>query len=108
LPIAVYSLGNANYGSEEVITYETGYRTTFFKSVSFDVTGFYNNYQDLRYVQNATAMPVFTGYTTPMQQSLLFNNHLQGRTYGVEIASVWQMLDWWRWDANYSWLHSDS
>jgi iron complex outermembrane recepter protein len=106
-PIAVYSQGSPNYGAEDVITYEVGYRTTFSKSASLDVTGFYNNYENLRYVQSATAQPVFNGFNTPMTQTLLFNNQLQGRTYGIEIASVWQMLDWWRWDVNYSWLHSD-
>jgi iron complex outermembrane receptor protein len=36
----------------------------------------------------------------------MFTNNLQGKTYGIEIATVWQMLDWWRWDMNYSWLHT--
>jgi len=37
---------------------------------------------------------------------LNFTNNLAGKTYGVEIATIWQMLDWWRWDVNYSWLHT--
>ena len=50
-PVAVVAQGNPNFQSEEVITYEAGYRTTFSKSVSLDVTGFYNDYRDLRYCQ---------------------------------------------------------
>jgi iron complex outermembrane receptor protein len=101
-PVAVISQGDTNFMSEEVISYEAGYRTTFSKSVSLDVTGFYNDYRDLRY-----SLPVaqdFNGaYVT---QSLAFSNALSGKTYGIEIATVWQMLDWWRWDVNYSWLHT--
>lgn len=94
--------GNPDYHSEEVITYEVGYRTTFSKSASLDVTGFYNNYRDLRY--SRPTLPIFNG--TSLIQPLTFTNNLQGETYGVEIATVWQMLDWWRWDINYSWLHT--
>lgn len=100
--IALLSQSNPNFRSEEVIAYEAGYRTTFAKSVSVDITGFYNDYRDLRSVAPGT--PYFNG--TSMVLPLKFTNNLMGRTYGVEIATVWQMLDWWRWDANYSWLHT--
>ncbi len=99
-PVAVVIQGNPAYRSEEVISYELGYRSTFSKSVSLDVTGFYNNYRDLRY--GVQGIPSFTG--TELIQPLNFTNSLKGQTYGVEIATVWQMLDWWRWDVNYSWL----
>jgi iron complex outermembrane receptor protein len=101
-PVAVVAQGNTGFRSEEVITYEAGYRTSFSKSVSLDVTGFYNDYRDLRYALQA--MPSFNGaYVT---QPLDFTNQLGGKTYGIEIATIWQMLDWWRWDVNYSWLHT--
>jgi iron complex outermembrane receptor protein len=101
-PIATVAQGNSGYMSEEVITYEAGYRTTFSKSVSLDVTGFYNDYRDLRYALQGT--PFFNG--TSLVVPLNFTNNLAGKTYGVEISTIWQMLDWWRWDVNYSWLHT--
>jgi iron complex outermembrane recepter protein len=101
-PIQVVAQGNTNYKSEEVISYEAGYRTTFSKAVSLDITGFYNDYRDLRSVDQGT--PSFNG--TSVTQPLDFTNNLGGETYGVEIATIWQMLDWWRWDVNYSWLHT--
>jgi iron complex outermembrane receptor protein len=101
-PVAIVSQGNPHFKSEEVISYEIGYRTTFSKSVSLDITGFYNDYHDLRFSLQQT--PTFNGaYLT---QPLMFSNPMKGKTYGVEIATVWQMLDWWRWDVNYSWLHT--
>lgn len=101
-PIGVVAQGNADYMSEEVIAYEAGYRTTIFKSVSLDISGFYNDYRNLRYGQQG--MPSFTGASLVVP--LNFTNQLGGKTYGVEIATIWQMLDWWRWDLNYSWLHT--
>jgi iron complex outermembrane receptor protein len=105
-PVAVMTQGNPNFKSEEVISYEMGYRTTFSKSVSLDVTGFYNDYRDLRYSLPGTpdTSGIFSGQ--PVIQPVTFTNALQGKTYGVEIATVWQMLNWWRWDVNYSWLHT--
>ncbi|MCK9606844.1 MAG: TonB-dependent receptor [Methylomonas sp.] len=101
-PVGIVAQGNTRYQSEEVIAYEAGYRTTFSKSVSLDVTGFYNVYRDLRFAEEGT--PSFNG--TSATQPLNFTNQLGGRTYGVEIATIWQMLNWWRWDVNYSWLHT--
>ncbi|MFI3190347.1 TonB-dependent receptor [Crenothrix sp. D3] len=101
-PVAIMPQGNPNYRSEEVIAYEAGYRTTFSQSVSLDITGFYNDYRDLR--NSPLGTPTFNGFY--ITQPLNVTNTLHGKTYGIEIATVWQMLDWWRWDANYSWLHT--
>ncbi len=106
VPTVISLQGSPNYRSEEVIAYEAGYRTTFSKTVSLDVTGFYNDYRDLRYALAGT--PDLNGIYSgqPVIVPMIFSNSLQGKTYGVEIATVWQMLDWWRWDVNYSWLHT--
>jgi len=103
IPLAIKNNGSSSFRSEEVISYEAGYRTAFSKSASLDVTGFYNDYRDLRYVLPGT--PGFSG--NPPELNLIFGNHLQGKSYGIETAVVWQMLEWWRWDVNYSWLHTD-
>lgn len=101
-PTQVQLLPNPEFKSERVIAYEAGYRTSFFKSVSLDVAGFYNNYNSLRGTTQGT--PVFNGQYA--QVPISFNNDLKGHTYGIEVATVWQMLDWWRWDLNYSWLET--
>jgi iron complex outermembrane recepter protein len=101
-PVAVFSQGNPNFRSENVISYELGYRTSFSKSVSLDVTGFYNDYNDLR--QSTRGTQVFNGAF--VTQPVLFTNALEANSYGIEVVTVWQMLDWWRWDINYSWLHT--
>ena len=95
---------NPGFRSEEVIAYELGYRTSILKSVSFDVTGFYNDYRDLRQ-SVPIGTPTFNGSFLDVPVTL--SNSLQGKTYGIEVASVWQMLPWWRWDVNYSWLRTE-
>ena len=98
--------GNEQFGSEEVISYELGYRTTFIDNVSIDVTAFYNNYKKLRTgVDIQLILP-----TTPTGAAKVLvtpENRFSSHTYGFEIATVWQMLDWWRWDANYSLLKTE-
>ena len=102
-PVVANFRGNPNFGSEEVIAYEAGYRTSFLKTMSLDVTGFYNDYRDLRQTQSGT--PAFTGSFLEVPTNFVSNMH--GKTYGIEVATVWQMLDWWRWDVNYSWLRTE-
>jgi len=104
-PVEIITKGSPNFMSEEVISYEAGYRTSFSKSVSLDVTGFYNDYRNLR--QGAQEALDLSGlpFGQPVVAPLSFTNGLKAKTYGIEIASVWQMLEWWRWDLSYSWLH---
>lgn len=103
VPISAPVSGNPNYRSEEVVTYEMGYRTAYSKTASLDITGFYNSYRDLRFARPGALQFNTNSLTLPYT----FTNDLQGKTYGIEVATVWQMLDWWRWDVNYSWLHTE-
>ena len=89
-PVALTFEGNRSFDSEEVITYEVGYRTTFIPDVSIDFTAFYNDYKNLRSVE--LARPVFNGRF--INQAYFLSNNHKAKTYGFEIATVWQMLDW--------------
>ena len=44
---------------------------------------------------------------TFIELPLVTDNKNSVQTYGFDIATVWQMLDWWRWDINYSLLKMD-
>ncbi|MGR9045872.1 MAG: TonB-dependent receptor plug domain-containing protein, partial [Gammaproteobacteria bacterium] len=102
-PVVTALQASPGYDSEDVISYEIGYRTTVATTLSIDVTAFYNDYDNLRsFVLGA---PSFNGMA--VLQPLFLENKNQAKTYGFEVASVWQMLDWWRWDANYSLLKTD-
>ena len=102
---AIYLNGDRGYRAEDVIAYELGYRTTFIKSLSVDFTAFYNDYDNLRNVTQGAG--TFDPSSGVVVVPLTLNNNFQAKTYGFEVAAVWQMLDWWRWDANYGLLKSD-
>ncbi len=95
--------GGKKFDSEEVLSYEIGYRTTFIDDVSIDVTAFHNDYKKLR--SGFLGTPVFTG--SYVEQPIFLKNGYSAHTYGFEIATVWQMVDWWRWDANYSFIKTE-
>ncbi len=97
--------GNKNYHSERVISYEIGYRTTAIPDLSIDLTAFYNHYWDLRSAKVLSRdFSHLPGY---VEQPLIFVNEHKVNSYGVELATVWQMLSWWRWDFHYSFLKMD-
>lgn len=104
LPLAFYYQANPKFQSENVLTYEVGYRTSPLKTLSFDITGFYSQYKNLFGL--VTPAPELSADYRYLNQSLLVTNKAHSHSYGVEVATVWQMLDWWRWDINHSWFHN--
>ena len=102
-PTELVLQGTPSYDSEEVLSYEIGYRTTISQSLSVDITAFYNDYDNLR--SHVFGEASFNNGL--LIQPILLSNQNSAKTYGFEVATVWQMLDWWRWDANYSLLKAD-
>lgn len=90
-------LGGPNFGSEELIAYEAGYRGRPTQNTSVSVSVFLNDYDDLR----NTALSADGGF--PAQ----FLNQLHGQTYGVEVWGDWQATDWWRLSAGLTTLEKD-
>jgi iron complex outermembrane receptor protein len=104
-PVALVSLlGNPDIQAETVTAYELGYRIEATKRLSFDVTGFYNVYDNLVGPVLGTPRPE----PTPAPPHLLipgrFQNYLGGETYGAEFSSLWQVTDSWRMVGSYTWL----
>jgi iron complex outermembrane receptor protein len=86
---------NPDFESETLIAYEVGYRIKANDKLSFDLAGYYNDYDNLRSVE-----PLAGGRFT-------FENKLVGESYGGSIAAKWQPAAWWRVDASVSLLHVD-
>ena len=101
-PIALTVVGDSDYDSEELLAWELGYRVVPAKSLSLDVTAFYNDYDNLR--SNEVDELSFQG--THIVQILPFDNKWKGEIYGIELAGVWQAADWWRLDIAYSYLRT--
>ncbi len=87
-------IGGSNFVSETVIAYELGYRAQFGAKVSGSISGFYNDYNDIRSVS----------FTPGTIIPLYFANNLEGYTYGLELGANYQVLDWWRLHGSYDLL----
>jgi iron complex outermembrane receptor protein len=98
----VTSEGDSAFDSEDLIAYELGYRVRPCERVSLDFATFYNDYSKLATL--TTGAPV-AGTSSYLVVPETFGNEESGQTYGLEAAGNWQMLDWWRWQATYTWLH---
>jgi iron complex outermembrane receptor protein len=86
--------GTSAFTSETLIAYELGYRAQLGDNISGSLSTFYNEYTKIR---STTATP---GTVFP----IYLQNNLEGETYGLELSTDYQMLDWWRWHAGYDFL----
>ncbi len=100
-------LGNRHLHTEDLIAFETGYRAIPKRGLLFDVTGFYNVYDNL--VTFETGPPVQRQTPRGEQTSvpIIAGNRMNGEVYGVEIAADWLPIEAWRLNASYSLLQVD-
>ncbi len=97
-----YLQGNPHFVSEVLIAYEAGYRATLGPNLALSLSTFYNDYNDLRSI-TPTPTTVFYPYPYPD----IFANNLEGDTYGLELGTSYQVLDWWRLHAGYDLLREN-
>ncbi len=115
VPIATGLLGNDKADSEEIIAYELGYRLKASKDLLFDISVFYNVYDHLR--ESTVGSPVCEPSGAPVTNfppcflsatnvlvPLTIGTKMKGETYGIELVSDWQPLDWWRLKGVYSYI----
>ncbi|HWA15919.1 MAG TPA: TonB-dependent receptor [Gemmatimonadales bacterium] len=82
---------------EKVLAWELGWRVQPSDRVMFAVSGFYNSYRDLR---SAEPTPVTT-------IPIVIGNGVEGNTWGVEVATQYQVVPRWRLRAGYTWFDKD-
>jgi outer membrane receptor for ferrienterochelin and colicin len=70
--------------------------------LSLDIALFYNNYDDLHALERRNDLIIpGDGYLLVPD---LFVNAVRSQTYGFEVATNWQAMDWWRLQLAYSYL----
>lgn len=94
--------GHPDLKSEVMKSFELGYRGQFGSTVTLDAAGYYNDFDDL--VSREQGALTFVPY--PMLP-LNFDNRMEGKAYGVELAANWQVMPDWRLHGSYSWLKMD-
>jgi iron complex outermembrane receptor protein len=87
-----------DFASETLIAYEAGYRGQFGDQFTLSVSGFYNDYDDLR---TTSLLPSLTGVLAQLR------NGMRGHTYGVEAWAQYSVNDWWRLSGGVTALHKD-
>ncbi len=86
--------GNPQFDSVELTAYEVGARAELNSQLSVSVSGFLNDYLQIRSVE--------LGPGTATLLNLTWGNNLRGQTYGFEAWGDYQMLPWWRLSASYT------
>jgi iron complex outermembrane receptor protein len=92
--------GTSDSVSEKLDAYEVGYRFIPVRSLSLDIAAFYNNYEKLATWEQGTPFAQGNYYVLPF----IAQNLLKGRSYGTEVAAVFQPFTWWRINPSFSWL----
>jgi iron complex outermembrane receptor protein len=103
-PVFFEILGNPKLQAEQLIGYETGYRTQINRNVYVDFTAFYNTYRDL---QSYGPISVAEADTPPPPHLFIvlpYVNGIEGHTVGTEIAPNWKITHWWQVRGSYSFL----
>jgi len=90
-----FLVGDPGFEPETVDAFELGYRSQPHASISWSVSAFYNQYDDLRTIEPAP------GGFLPLR----WGNLMEGSTYGFEVWGNWQVARWWRLSPGYRSVH---
>jgi iron complex outermembrane recepter protein len=91
--------GGSGFRSETVVAYELGYRAQVSTRLTTSLSTFYNEYDHVRSIA-PSPHPTIPGLPFP----LVFQNDLEGHTYGLELSADYQLLPAWRLHAGYTFL----
>src|SRR5258706_300843 len=97
-PVLISQFGSRDMDSKELIAFELGYRIQPHPRVTLDLATFYNLYDRQRSLEQGTPFPESTYLVVPFT----INNLIRGETYGAELASSFQLREWWRVHMNYT------
>jgi iron complex outermembrane receptor protein len=90
-------LSGGDFQSEKLLAYEAGYRAEPLPNLSFSLSTYYNDYNDLRSVEFSPG-PAFP---------LVYGNEMRGTSYGAEFWGTYGIADWWRLSAGYNYEQKD-
>ncbi len=105
-PTLLQQIPNTGTKPEELLAYELGYKVKASEKLSFDVTAFYFDYDNL-IASNTSGTAFFQpGPPAPTGfHDILFvtnDNSVKGEVYGLELSGQWQVLRNWRLSGSYT------
>lgn len=103
-PADVVFFNNPDLKSEDLLAFELGYRVRPSKSLTFDLSTFYNRYENL--VGQQSLPPALATSPSPhLNLDEQWENRLHGETYGGELAATWNVTTSWKLIASYTFLN---
>lgn len=106
-------VGDSDLKSEELIAYEMGYRLQISDRIALDFATFYNDYSDVPTTQatitgDIVGLPDENGIFPATGTALLKPSHeAHAESYGMEVNGYWQLANFWRIAASYTWIRFD-
>jgi iron complex outermembrane receptor protein len=94
------AIGSHDFQSESLVASELGYRFKLTQQFLFDISLFFNQYDELRNIN----LVEFNPLTSPPTTVFKTNNKMYGEILGLELAMNWQVLNNWRLVSTYSYL----
>ena len=94
--------GSRSFDSEEIISYEVGYRTYISDNMTLDIATFVNDVDGVLTLE--TGAPFVDPAGGRAIVPLTFGNNLDGNTVGVEVVVDCRPTDFWRLVGTYSWI----
>ena len=104
LPVAVVFQGNNDFDREELIAWELGYRFLGSDTLSFDLSLFFNDYDDLRSVESLGLIPIPRPGPPSFVAPVTSSNGLSAESYGLEMSLAWRPSKQWRVNLSYAYL----
>jgi iron complex outermembrane receptor protein len=103
VPCRVVFVGDSGFDSEELISFELGYRNQLRENLGLDLASFYNLYDNLRTVVPGAPQPSPTEVVIP----IIVGNGLTATTWGVEVAADWRPFEIWTLRSGYTFMNLD-
>ncbi len=107
LPLLLREENQGNLNAESLLAYEAGYRFKLNSKFYFDISGFYFDYNDIIEFTQSPPSFRFMPFPSHLQITARNENSLEGKAYGVEVASQWQVLPQLKLAGSYSYLDVD-
>jgi iron complex outermembrane receptor protein len=105
-PVYIQTSGDESVVAEELLAFEAGYRAQPTDDFSWDLAGFYNNYQNVVAVSPAGA-EFFDPGLGALVIPLAYSNSASADSYGFELASTYRVNPQWELSGSYSLLYLD-
>ena len=104
MPFFLGIIGDKNFTSEDLLAFEVGYRAEPLNILSVDVAAFVNHYENLLTQEYRSPVPDPRLPPPYLLLPMVFDNKMDGETYGIEVATRWKPFRCWQLQATYSYL----